>query len=103
MSDVVPCCRKLNNRKKSGKEKEEAVIRKGKATIMMGKKERSFAPLINMSLEALVPADHFYRHLERTLDLSLVREFEIHPLLWRLEIYRLTHQLIVSNLAEVVQ
>jgi transposase len=42
---------------------------------MMGKKERSFAPLINVSLEALVPQDHFYRHLERTLDLSFVREF----------------------------
>jgi transposase len=42
---------------------------------MMGKKERSFAPLINVSLEALVPHDHFYRHLERTLDLSFVREF----------------------------
>ena len=42
---------------------------------MMGKKERQFAPLINISLEELVPADHFYRHLERTLDLSFVREF----------------------------
>src|SRR3989442_15130751 len=42
---------------------------------MMGKKERSFAPLTNVSLEELVPADHFYRHLERTLDLSFVREF----------------------------
>jgi transposase len=42
---------------------------------MMGKKERSFAPLINVSLEELVPSDHFYRHLERTLDLSFVREF----------------------------
>jgi transposase len=42
---------------------------------MMGKKERSFAPLIQVSLEELVPADHFYRHLERTLDLSFVREF----------------------------
>src|SRR6266853_5662061 len=42
---------------------------------MMGKKERSFAPLINVSLEELVPQDHFYRHLERTLDLSFVREF----------------------------
>jgi transposase len=47
----------------------------GKATIMMGKKERSFAPLINVSLEELVPQDHFYRHVERTLDLSCVREF----------------------------
>jgi transposase len=42
---------------------------------MMGRKQRSFAPLTNVSLEALVPADHFYRHLERTLDLSFVREF----------------------------
>src|SRR5258707_6933859 len=42
---------------------------------MMGSKERHFAPLINVSLEELVPQDHFYRHLERTLDLSFVREF----------------------------
>src|SRR6266478_10040791 len=42
---------------------------------MMGRKERHFAPLINVSVEQLVPADHFYRHLERTLDLSFVREF----------------------------
>jgi hypothetical protein len=31
-------------------------------------KERNFAPLINVSVEQLVPQDHFYRHLERTLD-----------------------------------
>src|SRR2546423_2991032 len=42
---------------------------------MMGTKERHFAPLINVSVEELVPQDHFYRHLERTLDLSFVREF----------------------------
>ena len=42
---------------------------------MMGKKERHFAPLINVSVEQLVPRDHFYRQLERTLDLSFVREF----------------------------
>jgi transposase len=42
---------------------------------MMGTKERHFAPLINVSLEELVPHNHFYRHLERTLDLSFVREF----------------------------
>ena len=42
---------------------------------MMGMKERSFATLVTVSLEDLVPADHFYRHLERTLDLSFVREF----------------------------
>jgi transposase len=42
---------------------------------MMGKKERHFAPLIHISVEELVPHDHFYRHLERILDLSFVREF----------------------------
>ena len=42
---------------------------------MMGKKERHFAPLINVSVEQLVPHDHFYRHVERTLDLTFVREF----------------------------
>ncbi len=42
---------------------------------MMGSKQRNFAPLTNASLEDLVPADHFYRHLEQSLDLSFVREF----------------------------
>ncbi len=42
---------------------------------MMGSKERHFAPLLNVSLEELVPQDHFYRHLNRTLDLSFVRKF----------------------------
>lgn len=41
---------------------------------MMGTKERTFAPLVAVSLEALVPQDHFYRHLQRTLDLSFIRE-----------------------------
>lgn len=41
---------------------------------MMGTKERAFASLVAVSLEALVPPDHFYRHLDRTLDLSFVRE-----------------------------
>jgi transposase len=42
---------------------------------MMGSKQRHFASLINVSLEELVPQDHFYRHLEKSLDLSFVREF----------------------------
>src|SRR5258706_3477861 len=42
---------------------------------MMGSKQRHFASLINRSLDDLVPQDHFYRHLERTLDLSFVRQF----------------------------
>jgi transposase len=42
---------------------------------MMSSKERHFAPLIQVSLEDLVPTDHFYCHLERTLDLSFVRKF----------------------------
>ena len=41
---------------------------------MMGTKERAFGPLPPVSLEDLVPADHFYRHLERALDLGFVRD-----------------------------
>src|SRR5688500_1129008 len=41
---------------------------------MMGSKIRSFAPLCNRSIEDLVPADNFYRHLEAKLDLSFARE-----------------------------
>jgi hypothetical protein len=40
---------------------------------MIGRKARHFTPLPAASLEELVPADHFYRHLERMLDLSFVR------------------------------
>lgn len=39
---------------------------------MMGLKERAFAPLVAVSLEELVPQDHFYRHLHKVLDLSFV-------------------------------
>jgi transposase len=42
---------------------------------MMGTKFRSFSPLPHdLSLEDLVPRDHFYRRLEARLDLSFVRE-----------------------------
>jgi hypothetical protein len=41
---------------------------------MMGSKDRAFAPLINVSLEQLVPADHFYPHLHQSLDLAFVRQ-----------------------------
>lgn len=41
---------------------------------MMGSKDRDFSPLVNVSLEHLVPADHFYRHLHKSLDLSFVRD-----------------------------
>jgi hypothetical protein len=41
----------------------------------MGTKKRSFAPLTHVSLEELVPQDHLYRHLEKSLDLSVVRKF----------------------------
>ncbi len=41
---------------------------------MMGTKERCFRPLTNPSLDDLVPTDHCYRHLERALDLSFVRD-----------------------------
>jgi hypothetical protein len=38
-------------------------------------KPRRLEGLIAVSLENLVPADHFYRHLEATLDLDFVREW----------------------------
>ena len=47
---------------------------------MMGTKIRSFNPLpLDVSLDELVPDDHFYRRLEGRLDLSFVREF-VRPL-----------------------
>jgi len=39
---------------------------------MMGFKKRSFTPLVAVSLEELVPQDHFYRHVYNVLDLSFV-------------------------------
>src|SRR6266496_2716900 len=39
-----------------------------------GVKTRVFRPMLDISLEDLVPADNFYRHVERTLDLSFVRD-----------------------------
>ncbi len=41
---------------------------------MMGAKARQFRPTSAISLDELVPADHFYRHLERVLDLAFVRD-----------------------------
>jgi len=42
--------------------------------MMMGVKAREFATHHSISLEHLVPATHFYRHLETKLDLAFVRE-----------------------------
>ena len=39
----------------------------------MGTKARLFTLLPSLTLEDLVPADHFYRHLDATLDLTFVR------------------------------
>jgi hypothetical protein len=40
----------------------------------MGIKARVFHPLENVTLDDLVPQNHFHRHLERTLDRSFVRD-----------------------------
>jgi transposase len=40
---------------------------------MLRAKTRAFAPLCNLTVEDLVPGDHFYRHLEASLDLAFVR------------------------------
>jgi transposase len=42
--------------------------------VLLGHKERLFDPIDGLTLDDLVPADHFYRHLERSLDLSFVRD-----------------------------
>ena len=41
---------------------------------MIGRKARCFAPVPAVSLDELVPANHFYRHVERMLDLSFARD-----------------------------
>ena len=41
---------------------------------VMGTKDRVFAALPPVTLENLVPPDHFYRHLELSLDLDFVRD-----------------------------
>lgn len=41
---------------------------------MLGHKTRNFRPLTEVSLENLRPEDNFYRHLERTIDRSFVRD-----------------------------
>jgi transposase len=41
---------------------------------MMGAKARLFTPLPAVTLEELVPADHFYRQLDRVFDLAFVRD-----------------------------
>jgi len=65
---------------------------------MMGVKQRSFAPIVNVSLEDLVPQDHFYRHLERTLDLSFVRHaVDRLSVLWYLGVRHVTHCSIPSE------
>ena len=41
---------------------------------MLGTKARLFTPIAALTLDELVPADHFYRHLDRVLDLAFVRD-----------------------------
>jgi transposase len=41
---------------------------------MMGQKTRLFTPLPPVTIEELIPADHFYRHLDQVLDLTFVRD-----------------------------
>ena len=41
---------------------------------MMGTKARIFTPITVVSLDELVPTTHFYRHLDRVVDLSFVRD-----------------------------
>jgi hypothetical protein len=49
---------------------------------MMGIKVRAFAPIARLTLDALVPRDHFYRQVERVLDLRFVRDLVAPTLRW---------------------
>src|ERR671916_88850 len=52
----------------------DAGSRSRSAVAMMGRKVRLFRPLEQVCLEDLVPPNHFYRHVERKLDLSFVHD-----------------------------
>jgi transposase len=41
---------------------------------MLGHKARDFRKHVSISLEDLVPQDNFYHHVERSIDLSFVRD-----------------------------
>ena len=45
----------------------------------MGSKERAFGPLPSVTLEELVPPEHFYRHLERSLSVLATLRWVIEP------------------------
>jgi transposase len=59
---------------------ESVLRRKGKAPMLGPPKPRRLDEPIAVSLEALVPRNNFYRHLETKLDLGFVRE-------WTRELY----------------
>ena len=59
------------------------------------KSRRLDAP-IAVSLENLVPTDHFYRHLETNLDLSFVRE-------WSRELYAERGRLSIDPVVVLLQ
>jgi hypothetical protein len=42
---------------------------------VLGTKMRRFTSVQALSLDDLVPADHFYRHLEQALDLTFVHHW----------------------------
>jgi transposase len=46
----------------------------GERFAMTGTKAWLFTPVPSVSLEELVPVDQFYHHLDRVLDLSIVRD-----------------------------
>src|SRR6266700_3259809 len=54
---------------------KKKLTKRKKNCTMMGTKLRNTAPLISVSLEDLVPQDHFYRQLDQKLDLSFVYGF----------------------------
>jgi transposase len=44
------------------------------SAVMMGSKARIFTPITAVSLEELIPANYFYRRLDRVVDLLFIRD-----------------------------
>src|SRR5215213_2459509 len=60
-------------RRRAAVDLQQAVAREGLPMLGPPKARRVDRPVL-ASLDDLVPPDHFYRHLEATLDLSFVRD-----------------------------
>jgi hypothetical protein len=72
---------------------------------MMGNKKRGFGPLPPVTLEYLVPTHHFYRDVERTLDLGFVHHIvrDAIKILSKAGSLRLEYKLSINTSMQLLQ